>query len=221
MLSVPYEFTGAYANCYADRQNCMDERHVYMLHDLLLAGGFKNALEIGCYHGASTTAFLEASHKNPNLKVSLCDMVIGREVMPVISHRESERVNVFQGISVDLLKKCKDFDFVLVDGSHDIVSVAAELPYLLWDKPRCIVAHDTSATDHGYDCAEGAKLLRYALSIHPEYGQFTYEDDYRRPGEETHRGLFMATTDARFFGRATEIFQQWSAWQPAAPVCVE
>lgn len=214
-LAVPYTFDGPYAHCYDDRAGCMDERHVYLLHELLLAGGFKNALEIGCYHGASTTAFLEAAHKNPDLTVSLCDVCIGEEILPVIQHRYDEnRVRVLEMLSLAALKAYPDFDAVLVDGSHDIASVAVELSYLMINKPRVIFAHDTSATDHGYEAAEGAKLLRYALSIHPEYGQFTYEDDYRRDGEETHRGFFMATTDPKFYPRAVELFQKWAAWEP-------
>ena len=212
-MNVPYLFEGAYANCYADRQNCMDERHVYLLHDLLLAGNFKKALEIGCYHGASTTAFLEACHANPELSVYLCDFVIGCEILDVINHRYDEkRVHVIQALSIEAMKVHRGFDFVLVDSSHDMVTVAGEMQYLFHDKPRCIVAHDSSATDHGYELCEGAKVLKYALKIHPEYR--CIEDNAVREGEATHRGLFLATNDMKFYGRAVELFQKWSAWQP-------
>lgn len=214
MLNPPYEYTGPYARCYEDRQNCIDERHAYIIHELLLAGQFHNVLELGGYMGASSAAFLEAQQKAPSMKVTLCDMQVGTQLREMANHHLSPLVYIKEMLSTEALADWLDYDLVFVDASHDLLSVSLELPHLIRWKPRCIVAHDTSATDHGYECAEGAALLRRALLLDPEYSKYTYEDDRRREGEETHRGLFMATTDPKFYLRAVEIFQQWSAWQP-------
>jgi hypothetical protein len=68
------------------------------------------------------------------------------------------------------------------------------------------MAHDTSATAAGYSRCEGAAMLR---GVHGRAGLLLLEDNAKRPGERTDRGLFMATTDEDLHRRARCVFERW------------
>lgn len=205
----PYTFNGAYDGCYAEPSGAMDFRHVFMLHDILRGWDFRNALELGSYNGASATAFVEAINAGSPMVATFCDIEPTESLWNVVRHcYDPAKVRVTKESSYLVLESAENFDFVLVDASHDIASVTAELQRLILRKPLCVMGHDTNASATGYPLAEGAALLKRAFQLMPEYQ--CIEDAKWREGEETHRGLFLATTSAELFALAERAYEKWS-----------
>lgn len=209
---LPYEFTDAYSGCYTDVAGAMDPRHVFIVHEILRAWPFQSALELGSYHGASSTAFVEAINAGHAMQATFCD-VHPRPSLRAVLANGKRNVRLTDAPSWDVLASFDFFDFVLVDAYHDAESVAKELQCLLVRRPLCIMAHDTNATAAGYPKCEGAALLKKTIAELPGYlSQPFYhciEDKRVRDRERTERGLFFATTDARLYEGAKQIFARW------------
>jgi predicted O-methyltransferase YrrM len=205
---VTYTFDGPYAACYSIRYMAMDERHVAMLHGVLSGWPFKNALELGSFRGASSTAFVEAINNGSPMVATFCDAEPTESLWSVVRNcSQPGRVRVTADLSWHVLESPETFDFVLVDANHDLESVTLELERLLIRKPLCVMAHDTNATRMGYPKAEGAHHLKRTFQQHDDY--YCIEDAARREGEQTERGLFLATTDPALFRMAVEVFRVW------------
>jgi predicted O-methyltransferase YrrM len=207
-VKAPYPFFGSYAECYSNRDMAMDERHVYLLHSILLGWPFKNALELGSFRGASSTAFIEAINGGSEMIATFCDAAPTESLWSVVRNCEQPgRVRVTADLSWHVLESPETFDFVLVDANHDLESVTQELERLLVRKPLCVMAHDTNATRMGYPKAEGAHHLKRTFQQHDDY--YCIEDAARREGEQTERGLFLATTDPALFRMAVEVYRSF------------
>jgi hypothetical protein len=213
-VNEPYRFDGAYARCFAVPEVAMDKRHVFLLHDILCSWPFENALEIGSFNGASSTAFVEAINKGSGLgklgNATFCDVAPTHSLMSVVRNcRPHYRVDVTSRTSCEVLDSDESFDFILVDGNHDAESVAKELMRLIVRKPLCVMAHDTNATEAGYPACEGAKLLKDTFK---SMGWKCLEDSKRRDGERTERGLFFATQNQELFDHAhcTFALERWA-----------
>lgn len=206
-MIAPYEFEND------EPVIAMDKRHIYLLHDILCAGHFRSALEIGCAYGASTTAFVQAMKVIPEMRVTLCDIFITKSVKGMTQDC-GDRLVTLQTPSVEVLESPREFDFICVDGAHDMATVSAETELLLQRKPLVVMAHDTSATLAGYEKAEGAEYLKRRFMLEPGY--LCLEDNLFRDSEATERGLFFATTSEVMFSIAQERFKRWCAeWIPA------
>lgn len=207
---APYSFDQpAYRGCYANRAMCMDERHVYTVFDVLMCWPFENVLELGSFDGASATAFIEAINLGGLFQFTACEIMPTKSLRAVIDGVHSaarHRVRTVVDPSTVVLDRVEDFDFILVDANHDLESVSKELEHIVRRQPLCVMAHDTNATRMGYPKAEGAQHLADTLRKHPAYQGRCIEDSVRRQGEETHRGLFFATTDAELYKKARAIF---------------
>jgi hypothetical protein len=207
-MNAPYTFTGDYANAYINRDMAMDERHVYTVHGILSAWPFQNALELGSFCGASSTAFVEAVNVGSVKRATFCDLDLYDPLCDVIrSCRYPNRVRMTREPSWNVLEADEDFDFVLVDANHDLESVTEELCRLTPRRPLCVMAHDTNASAAGYEKSEGAYLLKRTFESMPGYQ--CIEDCRVREGEKTHRGLFLATTDPELFRLAVEVYRVW------------
>lgn len=205
----PWQWNMAYCRCYAVPEVAMDKRHVYMLYEVLRSHPFEQALEIGCFNGASSAAFVEAINDGAPFRATLCDVSPTHSLADVVNNcRVPGRVRVTTQPSWMALDTNEPFDFVLVDAAHDIDSVSLEIKHLLRRRPLCVMAHDTSASDHGYSKCEGAKLLKDTFSRQGDYQ--VLEDKQKRPGERTERGLFLATTDPTLYARAHLAFAKWA-----------
>lgn len=173
-----------------------------------MAWEFEHALELGGYDGASTTAFVESLRQGHLPRLTVSEVRVGQSLCSVL-----DRAGAFASLltipSWELLAMDGAYDFILVDANHDMESVSKELEHILRRQPLCVMAHDTNATDMGYPRAEGARHLRETLRKHPAYQGKCIEDAVRREGEETHRGLFLATTNPDLFKRAREAFAKW------------
>eukprot|EP00475_Leptophrys_vorax_P021232 TRINITY_DN28958_c0_g1_i5.p1 TRINITY_DN28958_c0_g1~~TRINITY_DN28958_c0_g1_i5.p1 ORF type:complete len:389 (+),score=-31.27 TRINITY_DN28958_c0_g1_i5:135-1169(+) len=51
----------------------VDKRHLFWMYDILTAGKFRHALEIGCLNGASSTAFVEALNAGALQQATFCE----------------------------------------------------------------------------------------------------------------------------------------------------
>lgn len=185
------------AHLFADPKHphYADARHVEMLYAELASGRYGRALEVGCYHGYSTTAMLAAYRAGAISEVHLCDTTVRPELLRVIAHyggdRPGSRVHVNEKRSVDLLAGYTSFDFAFIDGDHAEETVREELRLLVAAGVRTIALHDTApAAGTKYGVAPGPRLARGYLEAH---GYACREDAEERPGERTERGLLIAT----------------------------
>lgn len=207
--AVPYTFDGLYQRCYAMPQVAVDRRHVYTLFEVLNLGVVNHAVEIGCAFGASSTAFVEAMNRNSGLKSSFIDPITQQSFLDVLNRSRNGTFQVYRETSVEALMRIETFDFIFVDGLHDLLSVYKEMHLIEQMRERLLIiaAHDTSATAHGYPAAEGAEWLKREVML--DWGWHCIEDAQKRDGEETHRGLFMATPSRGIHRLLVQCFRKW------------
>ncbi len=189
---APYDLD-AYPDVLQHLEWSVDRRHIYWLYDVLASGRIRTAVEIGCLHGATSTAFVEALNRGKLDHATFCDIAILPSLRETAARAaDPHKVRIFQGPSVDLLDEGRTYDFAFLDGDHRLEAVSAELDRLLRTRTRCIMAHDTNATAAMYRECEGAASLKHRLQA---LGWHCLEDSLPRPGEKTHRGMFFATRD--------------------------
>lgn len=215
---APYTYDGPYAGCYDCAAGGIDKRHAYLLHDVLMSWQFANALEIGSLNGASTAAMVEAANRKPSIQVCICETAPQPSLFNVLGNQKNNNVFLSTLPSVAVLQLDGEFEFIFVDGAHDLASVSGELEELLRLKPLCIMAHDTNSTDSGISLCDGAKYLRETLRKHPDYRGKCIEDAVRRRGEHTERGMFLAARDEALFAVAQECYARWCPILEAATV---
>jgi hypothetical protein len=220
---TPYTFDGPYEHCYEIPQVCMDKRHVYLLHDILKAHPFTSALEIGSFMGATATAFVEAVNSGVGLgesgAVVFCDVSVQASLIDVVGNiKDPERAKITPQPSWAVLDSQIPWDFIFVDGAHDIDTVTLEVKRLLKRRPLCVMAHDTNGPDAGVSVCEGAKYLADVFKAQPDY--FWLEDARKREGEATDRGLFFATTSEELYRKAKEIYARWNTWTTDSQKCI-
>lgn len=205
--TFPFDLS-RYPRIWECPQASLDPRHIAWLFDVLSSGYFQNALEIGCLNGASSTAFVEAINQERLAHATFCDLDIRETLNAVLSHcRFPERTATFTGRSIDLLDRQSGFDFVFVDGDHRWATVQAETERLLQRRPVCVMAHDSGADMAGMADCEGVPYLKWRFQTTAPY--LCLEDNALRPGELTHRGLFLATTSPEVFEVARTSLLQW------------
>lgn len=164
--------------------NCMDRRHIACVYELLMLMKPARTLEIGGYSGCSSSAFVAAGI----LDAHFSEIAPRADFLSVVSgfgyvhHRKG----------CEVLREMDPFDVVLVDGSHDLVSVTEELEQLLAKPPKVIIAHDVNSTNVGFPLCEGAAHLWNEIQ---RLGWRGRVDVKAREGERTDRGLMMATLD--------------------------
>jgi len=168
---------------------CMDYRHVQAIHWLLLTYKPASVLEIGCFHGYSTTAVLDASRQFP-LDVHLCDIVITPELRQLIADYDAAPM-IHQCPSVAAIPRAS-CQWAIVDGDHALPTVSREVELLA--DTATVIAHDTNvATALGWVGFDGAEHLKRHYQADGRYR--CYEDCQVRPGEWTERGFFVATRE--------------------------
>ena|GEM_PF-772516 len=206
---APYDLT-PYPQIWDWSGASLDRRHLFWMFEILAAGNFQHALEIGCLNGASSTAFVEALNRGHLQRATFCDIKLRPTFQAVLDHCQvHDRVRTYEGRSVDLLRESEPFDFVFIDGDHRTPNVQQEIELLLQRKPLCVVAHDTNAHVLGYGDCEGPPPLKWAFQTTEPY--LCLEDNAPRPGEDTARGLFVATTSPTVFAAAREALKKWGA----------
>lgn len=182
----------------------MDKRHIYLMYEILRLG-WNSTLEIGCYNGASSTAFIEALNNGYVKQATFCEVSVRPSLLSVLKNaKDPSKVRLSKSPSWQVLDVAEEFDFIFLDAAHDAESVAIETRKLLRRRPMCLMAHDTNSTAAGFSHCEGALALKEAFYAQDDY--LCLEDAVERPDELTHRGLFLATTSVEVYASARALF---------------
>lgn len=203
MNLAKYEF----AKTPSDWEFCwnMDARHVSALYELALRCT-GNVVEIGCFRGYSTAAFVEALNDGADFQLHLVDVKITDELRRVVSMcSKPENVHIHETHSTSFLMPSADLWFV--DADHTWPAVLDVLNALA-SGARCIAMHDTNAHAAGFALCEGVSLAAQAIRHHTE--RFYLEDVKRRICEDTHRG-FLLSFDSLQFTWSKEILSRVSS----------
>jgi ADP-heptose:LPS heptosyltransferase/SAM-dependent methyltransferase len=194
----------------------VDPRHLFWMYDILAAGQLQHALEIGCLNGASSTAFVEALNQGSLQRATFCDIALRATFRSLIDRaHDRSRIQTFEGRSLDLLNQTSEsYDFVFVDGDHRLEYVKQEVDLLIEKRTLCVMAHDTNVHLFGQGDCDGTPYIKWRFQT--AHGYFCLEDNVSRPGEDTRRGMFFATTSLELFEAARTSLQKWG--QIPAPV---
>lgn len=179
----------------------MDARHVELIYRLVKAGLFRNILEIGSWNGFSTSAFVQAQQEGADFELTVCDVEVRPRLMEVL-RRSPKEITIRETKSIHAINK--NYDLILVDGDHRLSVVADEIDALLRCNIPSILAHDTSACVPWFD---GSRHLANVFRYHTSYESI--EDNKKRPGEWTERGLFFASRYTETFKAAKSIWEEF------------
>ncbi len=184
----PYGFTRFFDG--KERAWHTDERHIDTLHELAVASPLNSLLcEIGCWMGASTSAFIEAMKLRKDLRLLLFDIQITPELLRLVDESGvANRVEIRQYPAYEAM--AETVQLVFIDADHKWPALA-DLAVCLAMGCRVIVLHDTN----GYSSSARAQSLGSILAakiLKRSPGRVHWEDCRRRKGERTHRGLLVS-----------------------------
>ena len=186
----------------------MDKRHVEVIYEFLMRIDFNRGCEIGSYTGYSTIAFIEALNHGKDFKFHISEPNPTRQLRALISLcTKPDNILLHTQQGVDVLEKWTDFDFVMVDGNHNIEGAGLELLMILRHDIPNIIAHDTNIhkiDEMNHPCL-GSELIGRTLWSHVDYK--CIEDKEQRKGEQTDRGLLFATINEDKYHIGQEIFK--------------
>ena len=168
----------------------MDERHVEYIYRVMCLGVAENVLEIGCWNVTSTSAFVQALIDGYKFQLDLCDIEIRPALKAVVGkYSDHEKcIRLLETNSHDVISE--KYDTILADGDHELEGCATELELLLLHNPKTIICHDTSVR---VPWLRGSIHLTRCLK---NCGRYTwFQDDKKRKGEWTERGLCILTRD--------------------------
>ena len=181
---------------------CVGVRFSHMIYDLMMSDLFKNVLEIGCYQGYSTWAFLSAMKDGEGFGFTACDVNFLGSVRQMVADLPEElrsSVSLREERSTSVISP--KYDFIFVDGFHDIATVGEEIDLLLDCGTDTILAHDTFIRHK--DCS-GAVLLKKVFSSHVDYLSLNYGT--RTNGDQTHYGMSLFTKRKEVVCMAEKLF---------------
>ena len=186
----------------------MDKRHVEVIYEFLMRNDFSRTCEIGSYTGYSTIAFIEALNHGKDFKFHISEPNPTHQLRALISLcTKPDNVILHTQQGVDVLEKWTNFDFVMVDGNHNIEGAGLELLMILRNGTPNVIAHDTNVSKRdamNHPCL-GSELLGRTLWSHVDYK--CIEDKEQREGEKTDRGLLFATINEDTYQIGQEIFK--------------
>ena len=196
---------------YSFSKNCdnpswlMDERHVRIIHNIIMENDFKTVAEIGCYTGYSTIAIVEAINKGKDFTAHLIDWNITKQLSTLLSMcAHPSKIKFHQEISQQILPSLKKIDLIIIDGDHTINGAGYDLFFALENEIPNIVAHDTNAQPN----CRGSELIGMVYKNHKDF--MCLEDKLFRENENTERGLLFATSSINSYERAKKIYCELS-----------
>jgi predicted O-methyltransferase YrrM len=133
-----------YENCDNGKQiskrSSIGPSYRKLLYDVLLRVEFKNVLEIGCYRGYSSVAFLQALDDGAGFRYTIADprpdMLTLTTLVERCDHRD--KVKIRRKKSIDVIDK--HFDFIFVDGNHTAEGIGPELLRILECQTKTLMA---------------------------------------------------------------------------------
>ena len=168
---------------------CIDELHRQALFAMAMHCT-TNVVEIGCFRGFSTAAFIEAMNQGAPFTLHLVDIKITDELRRVVSMcKHPERVRIHETHATDFRLTDRPVDLFFIDGDHNFAACQDVLNAIVSDA-GIIAMHDTQSHRLGIPQCEGAFVAAEALKAWPSR-QYV-EDAKKRPGQWTHRG-FLAS----------------------------
>jgi len=179
-----------------------DTRHVQLQYQLAMSGLIRRVLEVGCYHGYSTSAYVQAMRDGAHLELACCDLVLTDQLRAVLE-LAPRAVQLYERPSIDVVNV--DYDLVVLDGDHTIRAVSRELGLCLFHEVPTIILHDYAAAS-APNC-EGPLWAGVALQFHPEF--HCAFDCRKRDGEFTDRGLLVASRNEDVCTLARTIIATW------------
>lgn len=169
----------------------MDVLHAAMIRNFLVnIESPANVIEVGCCHGVSTAAILQACEVT-GFSCSLIDTFFQDSVKEMV-REAAGRVSVVMdaGHSVAVLGDyCNRNSIVLLDGDHRRAYTELESEILERQPPRALILHDV--TSNRADCDGPA----WALHRWQAMGYFVAIDYLPREGQRTERGLAILCRD--------------------------
>jgi len=188
----------------------MDERHVNIIHNLVMECNFNHVVEIGCYSGFSTVALIESLNKGKLFDLHLVEPHPSQALYAAVSMcKNKERIFLHKKESKNALGDIDKIDLLIIDGDHTMAGVGEDLLHVLKKEIPNIFAHDTNSpnvnAEWGAHCT-GAELVGATLSNHKNYMSIT--DQEYRDGERTERGLFFATSNGECYEKARQVYQE-------------
>jgi len=162
--------------------SCADRRHILWLRDILASVKPARTLEVGVHSGCTASAFIDANVPD----AVFCDISVRSDARAIVGER------LIQSKGSDTILSSERFDFVFLDGAHDLESVKEEWSALQYKMPNIIAAHDVNSNVAGFPYCEGPAWLRDHLVSE---GWLVSSDDLDRPEEVTKRGIMFATRD--------------------------
>lgn len=193
----------------------IDDRHAFMLSEMLRIYPFRRVLEIGCYRGNTTVAVLEAQtymkeHTGSTFHSYHCDPHPQPEFDKIIEPYVARGfATVYRAFSFDMLNLHGPFDAVFVDGNHAERTVREETDLLIQQKTLAVFAHDTTlGITHNLEDLVGPQYLKNKFMATAPY--LCLEDCVNRlPKEWTNRGFFAALRTPELFEKARGVYAQW------------
>tara|TARA_R100000008_G_scaffold22829_1_gene12161 strand:- start:2892 stop:3518 length:627 start_codon:yes stop_codon:yes gene_type:complete len=186
-----------------------DVRHVKIIYEFLMANNFTRVAEIGSYSGVSTAAFIEALNQGKDFKFHIAEPAPTRQLRTLISMcKKPDNILLHVQKGEDVLEYWRDFDFVFIDGNHNIEAAGAELLMVLRNDIENIMAHDTNIykiAERHHPC-KGSELIGRVFKSHEEYHYI--EDKESRKGEKTDRGFILATKNKERYEIGKKIFEE-------------
>tara|TARA_R110000751_G_scaffold57571_1_gene122064 strand:+ start:321 stop:911 length:591 start_codon:yes stop_codon:yes gene_type:complete len=194
----------------------MDERHVNIIHNIVMDNNFKTIVEIGSYMGYSTCALLAALDKGKQFNLHLVEPWQYRpeetsnldEAIDWCTNKEAIKIHNLQSDAFWSSACPKDIDLVIIDGDHHIPNAATDFFHALKNDIPNIISHDSNPPldkEWGKSCY-GSKIIADILKSHKDFKSL--EDKESRAGERTYRGLLYATKKDVEFQRAERIFDE-------------
>lgn len=194
----------------------MDERHVNIIHNIVMENNFKTIVEIGSYMGYSTCALLAALDKGKQFNLHLVEPWQYRpeetsNLDEAIDWCTNKGVIKIHNLESDVFWSIacpEDIDLVIIDGDHQIPGASTDLFHALKNDIPNIISHDSNPPldkEWGKSCY-GSKIIADILKSHKDFKSL--EDKESRAGERTYRGLLYATKKDVGFQRADKIFKE-------------
>lgn len=183
----------------------MDTRHIQFLYELVKRGQFKKLLEIGCWNGSSTSAIVQAARDTKNFTTGLhfCDLEFRPLFIDVVRQLADASIefSLHEKPSASVINA--SFDCIIVDGDHQLKTVAEELELLMEAGTETIIAHDTQSSVPWFDGS------RHLAKILKSCGWYHYHEDSKvRKGEWTERGFLFLTMRHDLYETMTPIWQR-------------
>ena len=176
---------------------CVGPTYSRMIYDIMCSRFFKNVLEVGCADGYSTHSFISAIKNGIDFEFTICDVNFQKTVLQMI---DGTKVKVENKKSIEVISK--QFDFIFVDGSHDMATVGEEISMLLDCGTDTILAHDTFINHPDFT---GAVLLKKVFNNHKDYLAVNFNGHSQN--DQTHYGMSL-------FTKRKEVFDFVSNYEP-------